>query len=330
MLAIKNSLYALLLLTSTSLFAGKQPAYLFAHGLYNDYSLAYYYQDLNKNYLCHHIEQELHITYKSGTKHRWQLNDTKDASLWLIQQPLHTFNFPDATKKGFDGSQTSLGQENEIRTLANAYEKAKHTHDVVLMGMSRGASTILNFLGTQNPTNVAAAIVESPFDSITNTLENFCKVAGVSWLMPLGILYASPNLFFSKFNPKGVFPIKVVHKIQKDLPILIIASLEDTLIPALSTAAIYSKLVDTQHSHVYFLLLEKGAHGYLLEHDNAHIYLNTVHAFYKKYDLPYNETLAAHGASILDQCQPSSQTLIDAIKQKKTFIKHQDLAPLVS
>lgn len=311
------------LMLNTALYALKQPTYLFAHGLYNDYSLAFYYQNINKQHVCTVHEQQLHLTYKSGKKYSWNLQETQDSSLWLIQNPMHTFNFPDATKRGFDGSQTSLGQENEIRALTHAYEKVKHT-DVVIMGMSRGASTILNFLGTQKSDRVAAAIVESPFDSITNTLENFCKVAGVSWLMPLSVLYASPNLFFSKFNPKGIFPIKVVQNIQKDLPILIIASLQDDLIPALSTAAIYSKLIETDHPHVYFLLLEKGAHGYLLEDEDAHIYLNTVHAFYKKYDLPYNRALAAHGESILAQCQPHSELIIDAIKKKKTFIKHHD------
>lgn len=323
---IKNKLCLLIILLTTSLSGLKQPIYLFAHGLYNDYTLAYYYQNVNKHYVCNATDQELHITYKSGKKYSWKLQDTQDNSLWLIQDPIHTFNFPDATRKGFDGSQTSLGQENEIRTLTNAYEKVKH-NDVVIMGMSRGASTILNFLGTRHPTNIAAAIVESPFDSITGTLENFCKMAGVSWLMPLGVLYASPNLFFSKFNPQGIFPIKVVQNIQKDLPILIVASLQDDLIPALSTAAIYSKLKESGHDHVYFLLLENGPHGYLLEHEDAHLYLNAVHAFYNKYDLPCNQTLAAHGESILAQCQPSTPTIIDAIKQKKTFITHQDFHP---
>lgn len=321
---IKNSLCLLvLLMLSTATNAFKQPTYLFAHGLYNDYSLAYYYQNINKQHVCTVNGEFLHITYKSGKKYSWNMQDTQDSALWLIQEPMHSFNFPDATRKGFDGSQTSLGQENEIRALTHAYEKVKHT-DVVIMGMSRGASTILNFLGTRTPSNIAAVIVESPFDSITNTLENFCKMAGVSWLMPLNVLYASPNLFFSKFNPKGIFPIKVVQNIQKDLPILIIASLQDDLIPALSTAAIYSKLRETDHPHVHFLLLEKGAHGYLLEDEDAHIYLNAVHAFYKKYELPHNKVLAAHGESILAQCQPSSDLIIDAIKHKRTFITHHD------
>lgn len=323
---IKNGLLTILLMLNTAVYALKQPTYLFAHGLYNDYSLAYYYQNINKQHVCTVNTKELHITYKSGKKYYWQLEETQDSDLWLIQNPMHTFNFPDATRKGFDGSQTSLGQENEIRALTRAYEKVKHT-DVVIMGMSRGAATILNFLGTQRPANIAAVIVESPFDSITNTLENFCKMAGVSWLMPLNVLYASPNLFFSKFNPKGIFPIKVVQNIQKDLPILLVASLQDDLIPALSTATIYSKLVETGHPHVYFVLLEKGAHGYLLEDEDAHIYLNAVHAFYKKYDLPHNKSLATHGESILAQCQPHSEIIVDAIKQKKTFIKHQDSNP---
>lgn len=299
--------------------ATQEVAYLFAHGLYNDYTLAYYYENIGKAHTIHMDNDQMHLKYKSGHTHTWTLCDPQDVQFWIIRQP-HTFNFPDATRKGFDGSQTSLGQENEIQTLANAYERIKH-NQVILMGMSRGASTILNFLGTKNADAVVAAIVESPFDSITNTLENLCKFAGASWLMPLSILHTCPNLFFGKFNPRGIFPIKVVHNINKDLPILIIASLQDELIPAHNIASIYNKLRDNEHQHVYFLLLDKGPHAYLLEHEDAHIYLNTVHAFYKKYNLPHNQTFAAQGELILCQCQPSKKVIDEALKNKKTFIK---------
>ena len=237
---------------------------------------------------------------------------------WIIQDPFHTFNFPDALR-GFDGHQTSLAQENEIKTLANEYEKLKH-QKIVLVGMSRGASTILNFLGTHNSSAVVAAVVESPFDSILDTLTTLCQAAGVNWV-PSIIKNSSPNLFFGKFNPHGIFPIKVAHNINKELPILIIASLQDTLIPALNSALIYLKLIDCGHTHVHLLLLDKGHHAYLLENDDAHLYLNVVHAFYKKYDLPHNQTFAAQGEAFLAQCQPSKKIVDEAIKNKRSFIK---------
>lgn len=295
--------------------------YLFAHGLYNDYTLAYYYENIRRPHELYIINNnELGLGHINGCSYRWQIDNPDDMRLWILQQPLHTFNFPDATRKGFDGNQTSLGQENEIKALANAYEHIKH-NNVVIMGYSRGAATVINFLGTRKPSNIAAAIVESPYDSITNALDFFCKNAGVGWI-PYSILYSSPNLFFGKFDYKGIFPIKVVQHLDKNIPILIIASLEDALVPAYSTASLYTRLLQHDHPHVYLLLLNKGKHGYLLEDQDAHYYLNAVHAFYKEFDLPHNSAFAAAGQKILSQCQPSKKEVDEALKSKKSFISY--------
>lgn len=291
--------------------------YLFAHGLYNNQNLAHYYAQVPS--ITSTIQNDqLHVQTKSGHKHHWQLQNRTDDIFWIIQNPLYTFNFPDAIR-GFDGTQTSLAQENEIQTLANEYEKIKE-NKIILMGMSRGASTILNFLGTRTPSSIVAAVVESPFDSILETLDTLVRLAGVTWV-PLIIRHTAPNLFFSKYDAKGVFPIKVAQNINKDLPLFIIASLEDTLIPAAHSASIYFKLRDIGHENVYFLLLNKGAHGHLLENDDAPFYFNAVHAFYKKHDLPHNQTFAIQGDALLTQCQPSKKIVDEAIKNKKTFIQ---------
>jgi dienelactone hydrolase len=293
--------------------------YLFAHGLRTNQNLAWYYAQVPT--ITSQIQNnQLHAQTKSGYKHLWPLQNPADDFFWIIKNPFYTFNFPDAARGfGFDWAQTSLAQENEIQTLANEYEKIKQKK-IVLVGMSRGASTILNFLGTRSSNSVIAAIVESPFDSITETLNTLCKIAGVTWI-PGFIKHISPNLYCGKYDANGIFPIKVAHNINKDLPLLIIASLEDTLIPAGNTASIYNKLRDIGHQHVYFLLLDKGSHAYLLENDDAPLYFNAVHAFYKKYDLPYNETFAAQGDAILAQCQPSKKIVDEALKNKKSFIK---------
>lgn len=289
-------------------------AYLFAHGLYNDQSLAAYYESLFKTSQLK--DGSLCVTFKSGYCHQWNI-ETTDTMLWIIQKPFFSFNFPDASRTGFDRSQTSLGQENEIVTLSNAHKKIPH-NKIILMGMSRGASTIINFLATRHPTNIAAAILESPFDSIIDTLVTHCGSSWVSYLPRL--LYTSPNVIFGKFDPKGIFPINVVNKIDYNLPIFIVASLQDSFIPAFNTATLYLKLRESGHQHVYFLLLNKGVHGYLLEDDDAYLYIDAVHAFYQKYQLPYHPSCAKHGQKILDQCQPSKEQVEQALKNKKSFI----------
>ncbi len=309
-----------LALYTPAMYAPAHPddiVYLFAHGLFANEKMARYYAQV-PDVITQVQNNQLHAQTKTGYKHTWKLQNTADDLFWIIKDPLFTFNFPDAMR-GFDGTQTSLAQENEIQTLANEYEKIKEKQ-IVLVGMSRGASTILNFLGTRSSSSIVAAVVESPFDSIVETLDTLCKIAGVSWI-PMIIRHTSPNLFFGKFDANGVFPIKVAHNIYKELPLIIIASLEDTLIPAANSASIYFKLRDCGHQHIYFLLLDKGAHAHLLENDDAPLYFNVVHAFYKKYNLPHNQTFAAQGDTLLAQCQPSRKTVDDALKNKKTFIQ---------
>ena len=295
----------------------KNVAYLFAHGLYSNRSLAGYHKKFIQDEGCLKTDTSLQLTYKSGSSYTWPLITQDDANFWIIQAPVYSFNFPDALR-GYDANQTSLGQKNEINALANAYEKIKG-NEIVLMGMSRGASTILTFLGTHNHEHVVAVVLESPFDSILNTLNTHC---GAFWLgfLPV-ILHTSPNVLFGKFDRNGVSPIQVIDKINKDLPILIIASLQDTFIPALNTASIYLKFLENNYDNVYFLLVDHGVHGYLLEDNDTHLYLNTVHAFYKKQGLPYNRTFAAQGDAILAQCHPSKELVQEAIKNKKSFIK---------
>ena len=291
--------------------------YLFSHGIYNDASLAYYYENIQTSNKLIGTPDYLQLNYKSGLKHVWNINDPQDANLWVIRQPLYTFNFPDA-QHGFDRTQTSLGQDNEIRILANAYEKIKE-NKVILVGMSRGATAILSFLGTRNAESVSAAVLESPFDSVLSMLDTHC---GAFWLsfMPT-ILYTTPNIFFGKFDRFGICPIKVISKINNAIPILIIASCKDTYVPMANSAALYSKFYEYGFAHVYFLLLDAGQHGYLLDDENEHIYLNTVHAFYKKYNLPYHAACAAQGEELLAQCQPSPDILKNAIKNKKSFLR---------
>jgi len=83
----------------------------------------------------------------------------------FFRVPLNTFNFPDAQDGYFNSRETSLAQDNEIEAFMD--ECAKHTNnEKILIGNSRGASTIINSLGLYTIPGVRAAILESPFDHV--------------------------------------------------------------------------------------------------------------------------------------------------------------------
>jgi hypothetical protein len=295
-------------------------AYLFSHGLNCNSNQALYYEKVFDCLEVDPLSQIITVNFKNQQR-GWSFQNLGDLNLWVVQQPLVSFNYPDANNKSYDRTKTSLGQANEIKALKSAYLQAKSVgKQIVLMGMSRGASTILNFLGIEEPQDIAAAIVESPFDSIFETLQTKFQQARFTFI-PQFIINTFPNMLFGKFDANGIFPITIAHKIKKDLPILIICSLEDSLIPAINTANIYFKLLESGHEHAYLLLVDKGKHAYLLWHEDGDLYMYAVHAFYKKYGLPHNPFFAAYGEAILSQCKPSRKEVEDAISNNKTFIQ---------
>jgi predicted esterase len=261
----------------------------------------------------------LNCNDKQAKKYRTIITQSSNLT-WLINDPYISFNYPDANSLGFFSSKTSLAQNNEIETLTRIYKQArKKSDEIVLLGMSRGAATILAFAGSKNPSKLRALVVESPFDSIKNVLNQKLLDQKISWI-PEYIINTAPGIIFNKYNHANQGPIDHVVHIKKDLPILLVASLEDEIVPAKSTADLYIKLIESGHDHVYFLLLNKGGHGSLISGPESERYLAITHAFYRQHNLPHDNAYAQKGSSLLWQCQPTSSVIKEALEQRKSFI----------
>lgn len=242
---------------------------------------------------------------------------------WIIQEPLVYFDFPDVGLDGFKPEHTSLGQDNEIQALKKAYEQTSQaSKKVILMGLSRGASTAINLLGTEKNEHIVAGIFESPFDSIVKMLKRRVSHHKLWWI-PQFVMHKVPELIFKKYKSDKQSPIDCISRISPSLPLLFICSLEDTLIDAEGTCDLYVTLKKAGYEHVYLLLLNKGAHAQLLWHNNRDWYVHVVHAFYKKYNLPHEKEFAEKGRDLLAQCQPDVSTVIKALQSKKSFINEK-------
>lgn len=242
---------------------------------------------------------------------------------WIIQEPLVYFDFPDGGVDGFKPEHTSLGQDNEIQALKKAYEQTiKADKKVILMGLSRGASTALNLLGTQKTECIVAGIFESPFDSIVKMLKRRVSQHKLWWI-PQFVMHKAPELIFKKYKSDKQSPIDCISRISPALPLLFICSLEDTLIDAEGTCDLYLTLKKAGYEHVYLLLLNKGAHAQLLWHNDREWYVQVVHAFYEKYNLPYEKEFAEKGRHLLAQCQPDVTTVTKALQLKRSFINEK-------
>jgi len=178
---------------------------------------------------------------------------------------------------------SSLGQEDEIEKLNQIYEsivilfenRSSPVPPIVLIGISRGASVILNFLATKQPESVLAAICESPFDTIQSIAQNTAH-----HYLPKRMQRAGEKLFFSCFSKhdlNGINPLNCVKNIDPRLPILFVASKQDVRVPYELTENLFT-IMKNQGKNVYFKLFEDGKHAKILE-KNRDEYKEVVDCF---------------------------------------------------
>ncbi|MGE0206301.1 MAG: alpha/beta hydrolase family protein [Candidatus Babeliales bacterium] len=204
----------------------------------------------------------------------------------------------------------SLAQEADIDCLSQTYDaQAKHDNAMVLYGASRGAATIFNFMATEylkkEIKTVKAVILEGCFDQTVSILKSkLGSYASSSYAQ-----YAAQKLFsciYPNHNLDGIQPIKVVEQFPHDVPLLLITSKIDKIVPAVCTWNLYHELKKAGHPHLYILELKHSRHPHYMNDNeyDALFYESVVHAFYKKYGLPYNPEKIMLGDAILAQCQP--------------------------
>lgn len=232
--------------------------------------------------------------------HYYHINSRQNG---FIEGELETFNFKD-----YLNPRTScLGQQADMSTLHNACQAFKK---VILVGVSRGAATIANYLGTEQPNNVMAIVLESPFDTIDSIVKH---------LEATGASYSFKPSLYPNYDRNGIHPVDTIHKIPLNIPVLLICSTKDALIPASSTGLLYKKLVLAGHTKTHILILEHGKHANILWGEQGHIFRNVVHAFYKEYNLPYNPTFAQAGMKHFASCKPSIEEIDKLVLPQTRF-----------
>ncbi len=242
---------------------------------------------------------------------------------WVINKPAVLFDFPDSKNNvmDFHYELVNLGQKLDIErldfTLTIALEKLQN-HKFILSGISRGASTILNYTALHNNDHIAALVLESPFDTITNVIKHLLKRFHINWIpfsKEIGLKLAKRN--FPLLNINGIFPLDVVHKIPSHIPILIIHTKHDKTISINSSRSLYKALLLSGHANTYLLELASGDHGKLILGPEADLYKCVVHAFYKKFNLPYNNAYAQRGQTMLLYCQPTLEEITKRIQKNR-------------
>jgi Prolyl oligopeptidase family len=289
--SIKNLVIALIIVCYTALPTyGAEIVTLFSHGIADTWKQVHSYtKSYDKNGLVHRNERH------------------------VITTPYASFNYPDATNSFYrvNYAETSFGQKNELNRIYKAYiDTIEHFQNpqIILWGLSRGASNLLIFTGQYQPTNIKAMVLESPYYSMADVIANMMHRLNCGSL-PLSYGQMIAEFIFKKYTRHGYSPAKCIEHISKDTPIFIICSQEDALVPYTSSINVYKKLIESGHKDAYLFITQKGKHAAILQGPDGDKYQYVLHAFYKKYHLPHSAAIAEKGESLLVLCQPSLDEL---------------------
>ena len=226
-------------------------------------------------------------------------------NLGIYTKPFYSFNFPDATESvtRVDHKKTTFGQEDELTCLRHAYTQIMGLHQdrlAVLYGVSRGASTIFNFLASCKPTSVRAVILESPFAAFDDVMAHLAKKYFFNRIWGgESLIRALASLIFPRYKWEGMRPIDLVKEIPIDLPILLICTASDELVPYTSTERLYDALREAGCINVHLLKLNVGHHAKIFVSPDWILYKQGVHAFYKRYNIAHDAELAQQGEWLL-------------------------------
>jgi len=183
-----------------------------------------------------------------------------------------------------------MGQGADLISIHKTVSSFSFDVPIILYGCSRGASALINYLAIYNPTNVKALILDAAIADFPELLE--------LPLAKLGISQSWSKSFFSFLFPQylidSVAPIKVISFIKnKKLPILLIHSKNDILVPYFHSLKLYFEFKSQGFSNVFISIMPYGRHSFLLQNNLIkNLYLQSVHSFYKGYGIPYNEKYA--------------------------------------
>lgn len=189
-------------------------------------------------------------------------------------------------------SQICFGQEGDIANHKKRWDAAQQQfpqHPVILWGASRGAATTFNAIAhhREQYTNVKLVIVEGCYDTVFNTISD--RMHPVARKLGLHKGVHSLIGLFTKYNPKGISPLKSVDTFPEQIPVVFVTSKNDIVVPMARTKNLAYALATRGKNDVYLIELKHSTHkGYTIDHrDDMQLYQHALHAIYKKLDLPY-------------------------------------------
>lgn len=164
-----------------------------------------------------------------------------------------------------------LGQSNCIYYLRKALAQKDPGQPVIIHATSQGTATILNFLAQEgHDKNIKALILEATLatgnNAVVHTLKN--PYSGLAHLTHYPWAY-----YWLPYAAKGMFPcywpggkqaITALHKLPKNIPIIIAHSRKDIQLAYEDACALYYGLRARGNDNVYFISKDGNKHLQIL------------------------------------------------------------------
>ena len=204
----------------------------------------------------------------------------------------------DGSAFAIDFSKIDLAQERSIEQFHEKYmlwQQQYPNTECILFGVSRGAATVFNALATHKyPARMA--VLESCFGSIAEIMRHGNPK---NYLPILDIIARVTN-----FTIDGPSPRALLDEFPPDIPVVFISSYKDQRVPYHSTRNVAYLLACKKRNPVYLISLKKSAHGQYTASNAADrdYYQSTMHAIYRKHNLPYITSFADAGQQYLQEC----------------------------
>lgn len=191
----------------------------------------------------------------------------------------------------------NFGQLNDIANHYCKYIQCLSEYpdtNIILWGVSKGAATTLNAFAKNNYESVKMIVLEGCFTDIESVFKywslnrewydpNFIIAKAFLWLLKYDLLkYIIDYQSQDSFNP-----INNVHLVPHHIPVILITSDIDKVVPTSHTLELYNKLLELNHPNVHLLQLKKSRHhAYTFDNEEDYTrYYNFIHDLYKKYGI---------------------------------------------
>lgn len=223
----------------------------------------------------------------------------------FIHCPSFVFDYPLSLgifKPGKTEAQQSL--DTIYLQITKCHANAKG----ILLGLSLGGYIALRWAAHNNPTNIAAAIVECPLINPTNIVRDFMENKAPIVKHYPSIARSMAESLANRFNLNHEILIEDIQKFPPSLPLLIVHLKDDPIVTDNAMQRLITALQKTGNPYIYFLVVEDPSHE--LTHGNLNssiVFQKTTNAFLARYQLPHNAQLAQEGISFLEKAQHNAQ-----------------------